>query len=86
MVIENHILSFLKECNYIGHLASEPEACLALTGCPGLDDYVELTILSEHFPGIFKWYKDGRVENGKTPHVCIESISNSLIFLIRINK
>jgi len=57
-----------KECNYIGHLASEPEACLALTGCPGIDDFVEMTILSEHFPGIFKWYKDGRVENVQTPH------------------
>jgi hypothetical protein len=57
-----------KECNYIGHLASEPDACLALTGCPGLDDHVELTILSEHFPGLFKWYKDGHVENLKTPH------------------
>ena len=22
-------------CNFIGHLASEPEACVAVTGCPG---------------------------------------------------
>ena len=70
----NNKLSITKECSYIGHLAGEPNACLALTGCPGLDDYVELTILSEHFPGIFKWYKDGRVENVQTPHVSIETV------------
>ena len=76
MDIQQHTLSLSKECNYIGHLASEPEACLALTGCPGLDDYVELTILSEHFPGIFKWYKDGHVENVQTPHVSTEYVTS----------
>merc|ERR1719394_413026 len=29
---------------------SEPEACLAVTGCSGLED-VDLSILSEHAPG-----------------------------------
>ena len=50
-------------CNYIGHLAKEPEACVAMTGCFGSED-VHLTILSAHTPesSMFKWTKDGNVE------------------------
>ena len=57
-----------RDCRYNGHLLSEPEACLAMTGCPGLED-VELTILSEHAPGsgMFKWHKNGMVENLEIP-------------------
>ncbi len=49
-------------CNFIGHLANELEACVAMTGCPGEKD-VELTVLSknneEHYR--FEWKTDGTV-------------------------
>ena len=51
------------ECIYMGHLEKETSACIALTGCPGIDD-VELTIFSKHAErsGVMKWNKDGSVE------------------------
>merc|ERR1711988_406501 len=51
------------ECHYFGHLANEPEACVAATGCVGSED-MEFTILSDHSTGssIYKWTKDGLVE------------------------
>ena len=57
-----------RDCRYNGYLLSDPEACLAMTGCPGLED-VELTILSEHAPGsgMFIWHKNGMVENLEHP-------------------
>ena len=57
-----------RDCRYNGHLLSDSEACLAMTGCPGLED-VELTILSEHAPGsgMFIWHKNGMVENLEHP-------------------
>merc|ERR1719367_1470677 len=57
-----------RDCRYIGHLRSEPEACLAMTGCVGSED-VEFTILSEHAPesGMYKWNIDGQVENLENP-------------------
>ena len=49
-------------CFYNGHLEKEPEACVAMTGCVGLED-VEFTIFSGHSESkIFKWTKDGNVE------------------------
>ena len=50
-------------CNFIGHLANEPEACVAMTGCIGSED-VEFTILSSHATEspLFKWTKEGHVE------------------------
>ena len=52
-----------EHCNYIGHLAEESEACVAMTGCVGFED-VELTVLSTHatYSPMFKWTKDGNVE------------------------
>ena len=51
------------ECIFMGHLEKEPSACLAMTGCPGIED-VEFTIFSQHLErsGMMKWYKDGSVE------------------------
>ena len=51
------------ECIFMGHLETETSACIALTGCPGIDD-VELTIFSKHAErsGVMKWGKDGSVE------------------------
>ena len=56
-----------EHCNYIGHLANELEACVAMTGCVGSDN-VEFTILSTHASesSMFKWSKGGNVEVIKT--------------------
>ena len=50
-------------CHFLGHLANDREACVAMTGCVGQED-VELTILSEHNSdsGLYKWNKDGTIE------------------------
>ena len=52
-----------KHCNYAGHLANEPEACVAMTGCFGSED-VHFTILSAHAAdsSMFKWTRNGNVE------------------------
>jgi len=53
----------VEQCVYFGHLANEPEACVAMTGCPGSED-VEFTILSTHneLSHTFKWSKEGDVQ------------------------
>ena len=60
---EEDRIANVEHCNYIGHLAKEPEACVAVTGCFGSEN-VHLTILSAHAPesSMFKWTKDGNVE------------------------
>ena len=56
-----------ENCHFIGHLEGEPDACIAMTGCPGSED-LEFTIMSEHSDDtIFKWYKDGQVEVIESP-------------------
>ena len=40
------------DCRYTGHLAGEPGACAAVTGCVGRED-VELTILSSQYRLVF---------------------------------
>ena len=49
-------------CAYIGHLANEPEACVAMTGCFGQED-VEFSIASSHAldSGTYSWNLDGTV-------------------------
>ena len=50
-----------KWCFYNGHLEKESDACVAMTGCVGLED-VEFTIFSSHSKSnIFNWTKDGNV-------------------------
>ena len=53
----------VEQCVYFGHLASEPEACVAMTGCVGSED-VEFTIFSAHNKDshMFKWFKEGNVQ------------------------
>ena len=59
---ENDKKDGVEWCFYNGHLEKEPEACVAMTGCVGLED-VEFTIFSGHSESkIFKWTKDGNVE------------------------
>ena len=49
-------------CNYVGHLAIEKDACVAMTGCFGSDD-IEFTIMSSHSAGstAFVWTKEGEI-------------------------
>ena len=51
------------ECRYMGRLENDPKACIAMTGCPGVED-VEFTILSDdpERSGLFVWTKEGKVE------------------------
>ena len=52
----------VENCNYIGHLVNETEACVAMTGCPGQDD-LQFTILSMSLDSpMYVWKKDGSVE------------------------
>ena len=53
----------MEHCNYAGHLANEPEACVAMTGCFGFED-VHFTILSTHTAesSMFTLTKNGNVE------------------------
>ena len=56
-------LNKVEGCQYIGHLAKEKDACVAMTGCLGHDD-IEFTIMSSHVPvGAFGfvWTKTGEV-------------------------
>ena len=52
-----------ESCRYIGKLANDHTACVAMTGCPGQQD-IELTIMSSHAEGnsLLKWNRDGSVE------------------------
>merc|ERR1712166_609003 len=55
-------------CHYIGHLANEREACVAMTGCVGSED-VQFTIMSTHATEspMFKWTTEGNVEVIESP-------------------
>merc|ERR1712086_1089885 len=55
-------------CHYIGHLANEREACVAMTGCIGSED-VQFTIMSTHATEspMFKWTIEGNVEVIESP-------------------
>ena len=64
---ENDRLARTEKCHFFGHLKGEPEACIALTGCPGSDD-LEFTIMSEHSTdATFKWNKNGEVQLIESP-------------------
>jgi len=53
----------VEECRYLGHLENEPSACIAMTGCPGVDK-VEFTIFSKNVfdSPSYVWTKEGSVE------------------------
>merc|ERR1712241_276847 len=57
-----------EDCNYIGHLENEKDACVAMTGCIGSED-IEFTIMSTHATEspMFKWTREGRVEVIESP-------------------
>ena len=50
-------------CHYTGRLTNDPEASVAVTGCPGGSEDVEFTILSQYLnSSIFQWSMDGGVK------------------------
>jgi len=57
-----------EDCHFIGHLAKEQDACVAMTGCVGSED-IDFTIMSSHATksAMFKWSKDGHVEVIESP-------------------
>jgi len=65
---EEDRLAGVEECHFIGHLANEVDACVAMTGCVGSED-VDLTIFSTHAiqSSMFRWAKDGTVEVIESP-------------------
>ena len=50
------------DCTYLGYLENEIDACVAMTGCIGLED-VEFTILSKRtkYSHMYRWTKEGHV-------------------------
>ena len=52
LVLERHYMTEMDRmaqkihCNFIGHLAIDTEACVAVTGCPG--ERMEFTVNSKH--------------------------------------
>ena len=52
LVLERHYMTEMDRmarkmhCNFIGHLAKDTEACVAVTGCPG--ERMEFTVNSKH--------------------------------------
>ena len=68
LILEKHFpndearLENEEHCNYFGHLKNDPNACVAVTGCYGLDD-MEFTIMSEHSAdqNMFVLEKDGKL-------------------------
>ena len=67
-VLERHYMSEKDRlagkmhCNFIGHLAKDQDACVAVTGCPG--DKLEFTINSVHAEsnGMFVMHENGQLE------------------------
>ncbi len=64
-------------CAYFGSMTGNQDACIAMTGCPGRDDLVELTLNTGNpaTSGLFLWRKDGSVEEIKEEHEVISSIN-----------
>jgi len=71
----------VEECRYFGHLENEPDACVVMTGCPGLED-LEFTILSKNVQDspAFVWTVDGSVEivNLSDKHFTHEEVNYNL--------
>ena len=59
-------------CNFVGHLAKEKDALVAMTGCLGEED-VELTIQSERASpsNSWIWTKEGNIEPSVSSFITI---------------
>ena len=62
LILSQHEDAEDQECLYLGHLETENSACVALTGCPQVDD-LDVTIFSNHLEhnGRLKWLKNGTI-------------------------
>ena len=71
--ITQHLINrtepYSRHCRFTGYLAADPQgSCVAMTGCPGGDEDVELTVLSVKFGNrMLKWKADGSVEETVSP-------------------
>ena len=62
-------------CRFTGHLANDPEgSCVAMTGCPGGAEDLELTIISRKFGNaLLVWKSDGSIEDIPHPYTADRS-------------
>merc|ERR1719464_2686124 len=58
---EEDRIAGIEMCSYVGKLASDPLSSIAMTGCVGYDD-VEFTIFSKNIGNMYRWTKEGEVE------------------------
>ena len=56
----------VERCNFVGNLASDPLSSVAMTGCLGTED-VEFTIFSKNIGSMYRWTKEGEVEEIENP-------------------
>ena len=78
LILHRHYVSDLERleskpnCNYLGHLEKDLQACVAVTGCLGQD--MELTINSKHnsVSNTYLLRKSGKVELIDKPLVSLE--------------
>ena len=65
-------------CNFIGHLANEKDACVAVTGCPG--DRMGFTVNSKHAGGSnrFTLHQNGTLEPIESAFNDMETFAESL--------
>ena len=63
-------------CRFTGHLANDPEgSCVAMTGCPGGSEDVELTVLSGKFGNaMLLWKADGSIEDIPHPYAAVSPL------------
>ena len=83
MILSGHQgIPDVEQCVYFGHLANEPEACVAMTGCPGSED-VEFTILSTHneISHTFKWSKEGDVQILSRTVILLNKLIKRVLFI-----
>jgi len=63
---EEDRIAGLERCNFVGKLASDPLSSIAMTGCVGSED-VEFTIFSKNVGSMYRWTKEGEVEEIENP-------------------
>ena len=72
------------DCNYLGHLLLEKDACVAMTGCIGMEDVV-FTIMSKHATDSvnFVWTKEGKIHTVELDPF-VSNLLNIFVFIIMV--
>ena len=84
LVLERHYMTdmdrMLKKlhCNFIGHLASDPEACVAVTGCPGSKMEFSINSYVSDRSGRFILHPDGSMEAIESAFADFNSVAHPL--------